>query len=175
MDLCSHHTLPRLRQQYCERVHQPNATSTEHNFFNNIRNNSFLFVFLPKTLWENCHCLFCGLFCCAIFWNQFVPMGNLSLPFLWAFLLCNFLESICTHRKPDKMQQRNFVINDGLTGVFKHTIPLKLSTTVVQLNHRLSNECLMHCNSTRIILLVLLLAASANKIMLICTSSIINY
>jgi hypothetical protein len=83
-------------------------------------------------------------------------------------------------RDTDKMQQRNFVVNDGLAGEFKHTIALKLSTTVVQLNHRLANECIMYCSSytasTLFNLLVLLLAASsANKIMLISISSIKNY
>jgi hypothetical protein len=29
------------------------------------------------------------------------------------------------------MQERNFVIKDGIIGVFKQTIALKLSTTVV--------------------------------------------
>ena len=39
------------------------------------------------------------------------------------------------------MQQRNFiVINNGLTGVLKRTIALKLSTTVVQLNYQLAND-----------------------------------
>jgi hypothetical protein len=41
------------------------------------------------------------------------------------------------------MQQRNFVINDGLAGVFKQTIALKLSTTVVQLiiDSQMSAQC----------------------------------
>jgi hypothetical protein len=60
------------------------------------------------------------------------------------------------------MQQRNFVINNGLAGVFKQTIPLKLSTTVVQLNHRLANECTMHFSNCTASTLFILLVQTKN-------------
>ncbi len=119
MDLRSHHTF---------------ASSTPVNEFTNLMKHLQGIIFSITRVMIHFYLYFCQK-----------TVGNLSLPFLWAFLLCIFLESICTHgkpvsaffvgfsivqfvfesicthRKPGKMQQRNFVINNGLTGVFKHT------------------------------------------------------
>ena len=70
------------------------------------------------------------------------------------------------------MQQRNFVINDGLAGVFKQTIALKLSTTVVQviIDSQMSAQL-----TVVIVLPVPFLLYWYKQIMLIRTSSIKYY
>ena len=151
-------------------------------------------MYLPKNLWETCHCHFCGLFCCTIFlesvcthgkpvtaffvgfsvvqffWSQFVPMGNLSLPFCGLFCCAIFCQKTCG--KPvTAFFVRIFVVH-FFEALFAHG---RNETLLNSLNKKDWGEMRSTYVLARRRGVDHNASTSANKIMLICTSSIKNY